>query len=104
MATAADPAKPAPDPATYAKVYRTSAPAIYVVFSLAPGLVGDVRCAITANGARLMEPLNIAYGRANAWGDFRIRSLGRFDAGAYVATLTYVPTGESATVNFTVSK
>ncbi len=102
MATAADSSKPAPDSTTFTQTYPTTAPAIYVVFALSPGLTGKITCAISANGVQLMQPLTIDYGSKNSWGDFKVRSRGRFVKGDYRATLTYVPTGEAASISFTV--
>jgi hypothetical protein len=102
MATAADSSKPVPDSTTFTQTFPTSASAIYVVFSLTPGLTGKVLCAMIANGVQLIQPLTIEYGSSNSWGDFKIRSRGTFVAGRYRATLTYLPTGEVITIDFTV--
>ena len=102
MATAADSSKPAPDATTFTEAFPTSAPAFFVVFSLRSGLVGTVTCTMTTNGVRVIQPLTIAYGPTNTWGDFKIRSRGKFLAGAYRAMLTYVPTGERVAIDFTV--
>lgn len=102
MANAADASKPAPDSTTFTDTFPTSAPALYVVFALSAGLTGQVSCSVTANGVRLVQPLNINYGSKNSWGDFKVRSRGSFVKGDYVATVTYVPTGEAASIAFTV--
>ena len=102
MATAADSSKPAPDSTTFAQTFPTSAPAVYVVFALRSGLTGEVRCTISANGVRLIQPLTINYGSNNSWGDFKVRSRGTFVKGDYRATLTHVPTGEVVSISFTV--
>jgi hypothetical protein len=101
-ASAADSSKSAPDPSTYTKTFATSAPAIYVVFTLRSGLTGKVICTMTANGTDLIQPITIDYGTANAWGDFKITPAGSFPAGDYVATVTFTPTGEARTFEFTV--
>ncbi|GAC1665172.1 MAG: hypothetical protein NVS9B8_06060 [Candidatus Limnocylindrales bacterium] len=102
MATAADLSKSAPDAATFTDTFATTAPAIFVVFALRSGLAGTVSCSMTANGVQVIQPLTIAYKQANTWGDFRISSRGKFVSGAYTATLTFAPTGEKVSVNFTV--
>jgi len=102
MATAADLSKSAPDAATFTDTFATTAPAIFVVFALRSGLAGTVSCSMTANGVQVIQPLTIAYKQANTWGDFRINSRGTFVTGAYTATLTFAPTGEKVSVNFTV--
>lgn len=102
MASAADPAQPAPDAATFTDSFPTSAPALYVVFALRAGLTGQVVCTLTANGVALIQPLTLTYAAANSWGDFKVSPKLRFAAGAYQATLRHVPSGEVATINFTV--
>jgi hypothetical protein len=102
MATTADSSKPAPDSTTFTQTFPTSAPAVYVIFSLTSGLTGNVTCTIRANGVRLIQPLTINYGSKNSWGDFKVRSRGGFVKGDYQATLTYVPTGEVVSIGFTV--
>lgn len=102
MASKADSSKPAPDSTTFTQTFPTSAPAVYVVFALTSGLTGNVTCAISANGVRLIQPLTIDYGSKNSWGDFKVRSRGTFVKGDYRATLTYVPTGEVVSISFTV--
>lgn len=102
MATAADPALPAPDAKTFVSTFSPTAPALYVVFALRPGLTGTVVCTVTANQVRTAGPITLAYGPKNSWGDFRITSRGTFVAGSYRATLTFGPSGEVATVDFTV--
>ena len=101
-ASAADSSKSAPDPSTFTTSFPTSAPAIYVVFTLHSGLTGKVTCTMTANGTDLTQPITIDYGPANAWGDFKITPAGSFPAGDYVATVTFTPTGEARTFDFTV--
>jgi hypothetical protein len=73
-----------------------------VVFALSPGLTGTVECTIDANGVRTAGPISLNYGPANSWGDFKITSRGIFVAGTYRASVTFVPTGEVATIDFTV--
>ena len=102
MATAADSSKPAPDSTTFTQTFPPSAPAFFVVFALTSGLSGKVSCAMSANGVRLIQPLTIDYGSNNSWGDFKVKSRGTFVKGDYRATLTYVPTGEAASITFTV--
>lgn len=102
MARAADPARPAPDAGSFVSSFAPKAPAMYVVFALQPGVTGTVVCTVEANGARTAGPLSIAYGPTNSWGDFKITSRGTFVAGSYRATVTFSPTGESATVAFDV--
>ncbi len=101
-ATGADSSKPAPDPSTYTDSFSTTASAIYIVFSLRSGLTGTVSCAMTANGSPYVQGLSLDYGTGNSWGDFQVTPSGTFPAGDYVATITYTPTGETQTVNFTV--
>ncbi|MBF6606655.1 MAG: hypothetical protein IVW53_13875 [Chloroflexi bacterium] len=101
-ATGADSSKSRPDPATFTDSFPTTAPAIFVVFSLRPELTGKVTCTMTANGSALIKPLSIDYGTRNSWGDFKVNPAGEFSAGDYVATVTYTPTGEAQTVRFTV--
>ncbi len=102
MATGAARGKPAPDATTFTSTFPAKAPAMYVVFALRTGLTGDVVCAITANGVQSVKPITLAYGASNSWGDFKISSRGTFVMGDYRATLTFGPTGEVATIAFTV--
>ena len=102
MASRADPASTAPDATTFVSSYGSRAPTMFVVFALRPGLAGTVTCTIDANGVRTAGPISLAYGPTNSWGDFRITSRGTFATGSYRATVVFVPTGESATVDFTV--
>jgi hypothetical protein len=102
-ATAADASKSAPDPSTYTDSFATTASAIFVVFSLRSGLTGTVTCSMTANGTAFIQPLSLDYGAGNSWGDFQINPSGTFPAGAYVATVTFTPTGDTETFNFTVN-
>lgn len=102
MASSADPSRPAPDATNFTSTFAAKAPALFVVFALRPALIGRVDCTITVNGVVVVRPLAIDYGPTNSWGDFRITSRGIFAVGDYQATLTYEPTGEVATVDFTV--
>jgi hypothetical protein len=102
MATDTDPTRSAPDARTFTLTFPPSAPAMYVVFALRPGLTGTIVCTLTANAVEAIQPLTIDYGPTNSWGDFKITSRGTFVAGDYQATLTYAPTGEVVTVDFTV--
>jgi hypothetical protein len=101
-ATTADSSKSLPDPSTFTDSLPTTAPAIFVVFSLRSGLTGTVTCIIKANGSALVQPLSLDYGANNSWGDFKITPAGSFPAGYYEATLTYEPSGETKTISFTV--
>jgi hypothetical protein len=102
MAAAANPALPAPDAGAFVSSFSTKAPALYVVFALRPGLIGRVECTVEANGVRTAGPLALTIGPTNSWGDFKITSRGTFVAGAYRATVTFGPTGEAATIPFSV--
>ena len=102
MASAANPASAAPDATTFVSGYASRAPAMFVVFALRPGLAGPVTCTVDANGVRTAGPITLAYGPTNSWGDFRITSRGTFAIGSYRATVVFVPTGEAATIKFTV--
>lgn len=102
MATAADPSKPVPDSTKYTDTFPTSAPAVYVVFSLRPGLTGKVVCTMSRGGKNLLQPLTLTYAASNSWGDFKIRPQAKFAAGAYQAMLTFSGTGETAKIDFTV--
>ncbi len=101
-ATAADTSQPLYDAATFTDSFPTTAPAIFVVFALQDGLTGKVTCTMTVDGSPLIQPLSLDYGTGNSWGDFQVTPAGSFPAGDYVATVTFTPTGEAATVEFTV--
>lgn len=73
-----------------------------MVFALRPGLTGKVECTIDANGVRTAGPISLDYGPTNSWGDFMVTSRGIFVAGSYRASVTFGPTGEVVTVDFTV--
>jgi hypothetical protein len=102
MATMANPALPAPDATTFVSHFSPKAPALFVVFALRPGLTGTVACTIEANGVRTAGPIRLAYGPTNSWGDFKITSRGTFVTGTYRATVVFVPTGEVASITFSV--
>lgn len=102
MATFADSSKPAPDATAFTDSFATTAPKLYVVFSLRPGLTGNVVCTMTVDGADMIQPITISYGSGNSWGDFEISPAGTFPAGDYVATLTYEPSNEAVTIPFIV--
>lgn len=101
-ARTADPSQSSPDPSTYTDSFPTTAPALYVDFELRSGLTGTVTCAMTVNGSDLIDGLSIDYGPNLQWGDFKVTPAGAFPKGDYVATLTFKPTGETETVEFTV--
>ncbi len=102
MATFADSTKSAPDSTAFTDAFATTAPKLYVVFSLRPDLSGKVVCTMTANGSEFISPITIDYGTGNSWGDFEISPSGTFPIGDYVATLTYAPSGEVVTIPFKV--
>ncbi len=102
MATRADRSTAGPDPTAFTDTFPPSTRELYVVFSLRAGLTGRVVCTVRANGRDLIVPLTIDYGARNSWGDFKVTTRGPFPVGAYVATLTFLSTGEVVTVNFTV--
>ena len=102
MATFADPTQPGPDSAFFTAVFKPDAPRIYVVFALRPDLSGKVVCTMTLDGSDYIKPLTIDYGTENSWGDFEITPSGALPIGDYVATLTYVPSGEVISVPFKV--
>jgi hypothetical protein len=103
MATSADTSRSAPDPLTYVTAYPQSVQAVYVVFALREGLTGNVSCDLLRDGTSLLQsPISLTYGTNNAWGSFTINVGGNQPAGTYVATVTYAPTGESQTIEFTL--
>lgn len=103
MATSADTSRSAPDPSTYLTAYPQSVQAIYVVFALRDGLTGDVTCDLLRNGTSLLQsPVSLTYGTTNAWGSFTINVGGSQPAGTYLATVTYTPTGENQSIQFTL--
>jgi hypothetical protein len=102
MATGADSSKSGPDSTKFTDTFPKTAPQVYVVFSLRPGLSGKVICNMTANGSDVIKPITLSYGSGVSWGDFKISTGGKLRVGDYVATLTYVPSGEVVTVPFTV--
>ena len=102
MATFADSKKSGPDSTKFTDKFPTTAPKVYVVFALRPGLTGKVVCKMTANGSEVIKPITLSYGSGVSWGDFEISTGGKLPVGDYVATLTYVPSGEIVTIPFTV--
>ncbi|MGZ6315328.1 MAG: hypothetical protein ACXWNI_06850, partial [Candidatus Limnocylindrales bacterium] len=102
MATFADSTKSGPDSTKFTDTFPTTAPQVYVVFSLRPGLSGKVVCTMTANGSDVIKPITLSYGSGVSWGDFKISTGGNLPVGDYVATLTYAPSGEVVTIPFTV--
>jgi hypothetical protein len=102
MATAADSKKSAPDSTTFTDTFPTTAPQVYVVFSLRSDLTGKVVCTMTKDGSDVIKPITLSYGTGDSWGDFKISSGGTFPVGDYVATLTYSPSGEAVTIPFKV--
>ena len=103
MATSADTSRSAPDPSTYVTAYPQSVQAVYVVFALREGLTGNVSCDVLRDGTSLLQsPISLTYGSNNAWGSFTINVGGNQPAGTYVATVSYGPTGESQSIQFTL--
>jgi hypothetical protein len=102
MATSVDRSKQEPDPATYTDSYPTAAKVVYVVFTLRSGSTGKVTLTMTRNGSPVIKPVSLDIKVANAWNDFHIDSSKGFPVGDYVATVTFGPTGEAQTVDFTV--
>ena len=101
-ATASDVSKPAPDPATFTDSFPAAASVIYVVFELQSGLTGTMNFTLTANGSPIIQQMSIDYGPSLRWASFHVTSSRGFPVGDYAATVTFTPTGEAQTVNFTV--
>ncbi len=101
-ASAGDPSASAPDPSTFTDTFSTSDPSVYVIFELADGLTGTVTCTVSEGGTQVVTPFSMDYGPNNSWGSFEVDAGTGFTAGDYEATVTFEPTGDTATVDFTV--
>lgn len=93
----------AANPADFETTVPSTSAAVYIVFALKPGTVGKVTLTMTRDGDSVSDPLSIDYTEANSWGDFKMDFPTGDTTGAYVATITFVSTGDSVTLPFTVA-
>jgi hypothetical protein len=90
-------------PADYVTSVPASSSAMYVVFALKPNTTGRLSVDVTSGGSTVLAaPITIEYGTINSWGNFKINFGSGIATGAYVATVTYEPTGDKVVLNFTV--
>ena len=101
MATKVDTSATAANPKDFVSVIPKDSKAIYSVFVLRPGLTGQVNGALR-QGDKVLVTLSLQYGPKNTWGDFRINSANGIAPGAYTMVMTFVPTGETVNLPFTV--
>jgi hypothetical protein len=101
MATKVDAAATSANPKDFLTSVPKETTALYAVFSLKPGLQGQVNGALK-QGDKVLVTLSLQYGPKNTWGDFRINSANGIAAGNYVMVITYVPSGETIQLPFTV--
>ena len=97
-----DPAATAVNPADFETKVPSSSGAVYVVFALKPGTVGKVTLTMTKGGQAAVAPLSLDYKSSDTWGDFQVNFPSGDRTGDYVATITFVSTGDSVALPFTV--
>ena len=103
LSNSSDTTGPAPDPSTFIDSYTGASPAFNITFELADGLTGTVTCTVTKDGTSVLDgSLSIDYTASAGWGNFQVNSPGSWPTGDYLATLTYKPTGETATITIPV--
>lgn len=91
------------NPADFETTVPSSAGTVYIVFALKPGTVGTVSLTMTKDGQPAADPLSLDYTAANSWGDFKMAFPSGDNSGDYVATITFVSSGDSVTLHFTVA-
>lgn len=96
-----DPAATAVNPADFETKVPSSAGAVYVVFALKPGTVGKVTLTMTKAGQPAAAPLSLDYTASDTWGDFQLNFPSGDRTGDYVATITFVSSGDSVILPFT---
>jgi hypothetical protein len=101
ITTTVDTAAAAADPKTFVTTVPSSASSIYAVFSLKPGLSGQVNAALK-QGDKVLVTLSLQYGPKNTWGDFRVNSANGITPGDYTMVITFLPSGETINLPFTV--
>jgi hypothetical protein len=101
MATKVDTAAASANPKDFLTTIPKETTALYAVFSLKPGLQGQVNGALR-QGDKVLVTLSLQYGPKNTWGDFRINSSNGIAPGNYVMLIEYVPNGETIQLPFTV--
>jgi hypothetical protein len=101
MATKVDAAATSANPKDFLTTVPKETTALFAVFSLKPGLQGQVNGTLK-QGDKVLVTLSLQYGPKNTWGDFRINSSNGIAAGNYVMVITYVPSGETIQLPFTV--
>ncbi|MEX2204364.1 MAG: hypothetical protein WD965_09790 [Actinomycetota bacterium] len=102
-ASEVDPDADAPDPATFETTFDSSTPTIYVVFQLQEGVGGDVQVQWNRDGEAVATGGTQTLPADGTWAFNALNAppLG-FPAGDYEVELTYMPTGETRTVSFSV--
>jgi hypothetical protein len=101
MTTKSDTGSAPPDPKDFVTVIPKESTSIHAVFTLRQGLTGQVNGTLT-QGDKVLVQLSLQYGPSNARGDFRINSASGIPAGVYTMVMTFVPTGETISLPFTV--
>lgn len=96
-----DPAATAVNPADFETKVPSSAGAVYVVFALKPGTVGKVTLMMTKAGQPAAPALSLDYTASDTWGDFQLNFPSGDRTGDYVATVTFVSSGDSVILPFT---
>lgn len=99
--TAADSSQSGPDPSTFSSTFPTSAHTIYVIYALRDDLTGKVTGQALLGGKLAWGPITVTYGTNNSWGDFEIDAPNGFAAGTFHVEITYEPTADTETVDFT---
>jgi hypothetical protein len=97
-----DPLATGVNPADFETKVPSSAGAVYIVFALKPGTVGKVTLTMTKGGQPAAAPLSLDYTASDSWGDFQMNFPSGDRTGDYVATITFVATGDTVTLAFTV--
>jgi hypothetical protein len=92
----------APDPSAFGTSFPSDTAAIYVPYQLAPGLSGTVTSTWKASGASDVVA-SFDYPAAAPWAYFRLTHPGGFVPGANQEILAFGPTGESVTLDFTIT-
>ncbi len=100
MALKIDTSAKSADPSTFVTSVPTAATVLYAVFSLKPGLSGQV-VGTLKQGDTSFVTLKLDYGPTNSWGDFMITSTSGIAAGDYQMEITFIPTAETITLPFT---
>lgn len=102
MATKVDTSATSANPRDFVTSIPKESKVLYAVFALKPGLQGQVNGALK-QGDKVLVSLSLHYGPKNTWGDFRINSANGVAPGNYTMVITYVPSGESINLPFSVT-